>query len=94
MQVTDIDSIADNTVHKSYLQNYNIRTDLKPLKRTGRCKVFLPLIGKQSLQSDCLNASYAEFSSFAHIKWFVFSHLVLLITIIFGGLESIVEWVH
>ena len=34
-------SIADNTVHKSLLQKYNIRTDLKPLKRTGRCKVFL-----------------------------------------------------
>ena len=34
-------SIADNKVHKSELQKQNIRTDLKPLKRTGRCKVFL-----------------------------------------------------
>ena len=38
---TVIYSIADKTVHKSKLQKHNIRTDLKPLKRTGRCKVFL-----------------------------------------------------
>ena len=38
---TEIYIIADNTVHKSLLQKHNIRTDLKPLKRTGRCKVFL-----------------------------------------------------
>ena len=36
-----IHSIADNTVQKSLLQKHNIRTDLKPLKRTGRCKVIL-----------------------------------------------------
>ena len=35
------ESIAGYTVHKSELQKHNIRTDLKPLKRTGRCKVFL-----------------------------------------------------
>ena len=31
----------DNTFHKSQLQKHNIRTDLRPVKRTGRCKVFL-----------------------------------------------------
>ena len=38
---TVVYSIANNTLHKSQLQKHNIRTDLKPLKRTGRCKVFL-----------------------------------------------------
>ena len=31
----------DNTVQKCLLQTHNIRKDLKPLKLSGRCKVFL-----------------------------------------------------
>ena len=44
----------------------SIRTDLKPLKRAKRCKVFLFLIGEQPLQS-CKNfARFWKMTIFVH----------------------------